>query len=267
MTDVDDIVQRLSRLRRATRVLRLMCSLFFLYGLVAGPILYTFLFDLWGEMIVPYVIGFLVCWAATIVCFYFAHRRLYQDRRKERFSKLAGLLVSPASAMRSCEQLGRGWLEDAHAVTVAAVMCRPPQLERTARQLLRRLQYPLADDPWHTARADTTRRKLIDRLCAAVHQRGLGFAQLHALAERLPDAASYCPRCEMQYVFDNGRCSACSDLPLAAFPARPMADLEPARREAKASRVSGRSTPAAAAKHLARRLFFRATAALQQPEC
>jgi len=267
MTDLDDVVQRVSRLRRATRALRLMCSLLFLYGLIAGPLLYTFLFDLWGEMIVPYVIGFLVCWAATIVCFYFAHRRLYKNRRKERYSKLAGLLFSPASAMRSCEQLGRGWLEDAHAVTVAAVTCRPPQLERTARQLLRQLQYPLPDDPWHTARAGTARRKLIDRLCAVVHQRDLGFAQLHALAERLPDAASYCPRCEMQYVFDNGRCSACGDLPLAAFPARSMTDAEPARMEAEQSSVSGRSTLLAAGKHLARCFFFRATAEPEQPGC
>jgi len=222
MTDIDAIKQRLSMLRCEAAPLKVASTILFLYTFGLGALLYYLAetgsaYHLW-----VYLGGFAAYWLFAVLTFYSAHRRLYPNCVAERRKCCATMILSPAAAMRGPSLLSRNLLASYHPVAAAAVVCSQQMFLEFAKPFLLDLQYsmPIAACAENSASLRTEqwfRARLRIRLCEVLRCVGLDAADLVKPPAPDPDARSYCPRCQSQFVLDDGTCENCGGLRLKRF--------------------------------------------------
>jgi hypothetical protein len=212
---------RIDQVWSATATLRLCCVSLFVLVFLLGPLLYYS--SLTASQSLRLWVYLAACgadWLLILVSHHAAHRALFPDAPAERRKRFLTMLCSPASALRSGETVGRNALAPFHPLAVAAVACSRARFEALARQTLRELRHPLAssDEPPARTEAETAfRDSLLGHLEALLRTAGMDPETLLAPPAQDPEALSYCPRCQTQYIFPEGACEQCAGLPLSRF--------------------------------------------------
>jgi hypothetical protein len=196
----------------ATKDLRFVLTLLFLHVFVVVPIAahYLSVTNIWlraGLILALLQISATAIWFA-------AHRRLYPDRRGERWRWLAPLLLFPPVTLRAVDLLSRPLLTGFHPVAGAAAILANERFLEVAERALRDAVHPLEGAP---ETADWTRNALRESIEELVRAEEADPESL--LAPGTPDdprSLTHCPRCRAEYALAEGDCSDCG-VPLAGF--------------------------------------------------
>ena len=218
-TNVEAVRARLQEVREATAALRINCSMLCLLVFACGPALYyVSSFSVLSLGLWLYLGLCLLYWLLAVLGFRRAHRRLFPSLRADRRKRVAMMCFSPAGAMRSAESVGRHALSGFHPLAVVAVVCRRPRLEAFAARTLLELKHPVSELA-HAVSDDgeSFRSQLLARVESVIRTAGIDPESLVQPPEPDPDAQSYCPRCQAQYVLPEGLCEPCGGIPLQAF--------------------------------------------------
>lgn len=211
--DTKKLADRLGSFAASAQWLTMLAVVEFILLFVCAPIAWhlggswRFLLTI-GALLLHTIIG--------SILFYRAHRRLYPERKLERFQQSLLVALVPTHSIRAVDSLSRGLVGDFHALAVAAVMTSEPEFQRTAGVLLRDLRHPMplatdADAP--TAETATAfhevEREMLEKF--------LADGKLPPVLEHPPvdsaDAA-WCPRCLATYMSGVATCADCQGIPL-----------------------------------------------------
>ena len=216
--DASTVRRRVEMYWRATRLLRPLCLLFFCLLFVVLPtVVYLGHFSSTIFQLLPLMLG---CWAAIVVTFFAIHGRLLPHDRLERWKATATMLLAPTAAIRSPDVISRHLLAAADPAAVAAALCDHEQFAAFASRALRDLRYPLppkgtAVDAEAEAAAAAFRQKLASHVARVMQGRDVeAAAALTMPAPSDPAHRSFCPRCQTEYVVEQGTCRDCGELPL-----------------------------------------------------
>lgn len=204
---------------RATRFLRITCTLLFLHFFVLLPLM---IWRGWGVFFLVWVVIYGALLLLNLVAFAAAHRTLRPTARGERWKRALLMLISPADAARSRSLLFYDLAALRHPLCVAFVLCSADDAAFVARRTLRDLrrpQDPLCPSSETARRIEASfRERLLDEALRCVRRRGLDPAELERPPKReAADGVAYCPRCEQQFRDLAGTCAVCG-LAASAFP-------------------------------------------------
>jgi len=195
---------RLEFFAQQTSWLASLCFFLFLYVFLLAPVLIyrTRLHQAWPILLSTLLItGLGIAWA-----FRGAHRALFPDRNEGVMQNLIAVSLSPLAAIRALDPLAASLLEEFHPLAVASVVLPKHDFLKLAELELRKLKF---------VRRDT----ILERhLTVFLAKQSVDPSSL--LAPPHPDSAqsrSFCPACLTQFVFDEGLCRECGDVPLQQF--------------------------------------------------
>lgn len=203
---------RLRGWRRTVWFVDALGGLLALLGLVAGPCVHA------GRVLLPADLPFILVilslglWMATAVAgaaIPASQMPADPDARKHRWTAF----LSPASAMRLADRLGRDLLAGYEPLVVALVCGHPRTVDPVAVEWLRDSVHPAFPPGVSDTSAVETLRWYQDRR-AACAQRAVvaaGFDPGTWLGAPTPDrdAVAYCPRCHRQFVDTTAVCCGC----------------------------------------------------------
>ena len=201
---------------KTTGPIRLMCSLFFLFLFVAVPILVTF----YGleQLIIPIAAAMVLLAVQIAVMFFLAHRKLYPAELQERLENLLKMILCPPISLRAADVLTKNLLAEFSPVAVASVLTGPDE-KQFVRGFVFDLEHPLKHEITDAKAAETINWMGEQQLrsCLTLIERVDRFAGFLGPTEREGDSVSYCPRCGVQFVVDDGECPDCPGVGLVAF--------------------------------------------------
>ncbi|HET6933916.1 MAG TPA: hypothetical protein VFI72_03700, partial [Candidatus Angelobacter sp.] len=164
-----------------------------------------------GTRAIWLVVSMLVCLSVCIALeFWHLHKRFYPESREARWQQALTIVLSPLSAIRAMDTVGRDLLAGFHPVTAAAVICEAPEFEAFAGEQLRQRNFGPAAKEWWTQAEQRALRSVVAK-------RGLKAEQLLTAPARQEGCDVYCPRCLAQYLAAREACSDCGYEGLVAF--------------------------------------------------
>lgn len=195
---------------------RFACLLFLVFLFLGAPLLVSSL----GleQMIIP-VAGAMVLFAVWIaIMFFAAHRRFYPAESLERLENLLKMILCPPVALRAADVLTKNLLARFSPVAVASVLEGPDE-RPFVRAFVLDLQYPLKHEITDAKAVETIDWMNAQQLrsCLSLIERVDRFNGVLGPTEREGDSVSYCPRCGVQFVVDEGDCPDCPGVELVAF--------------------------------------------------
>jgi hypothetical protein len=206
-TDLKAAKERVALFRSQARYLAVLACLELMLLFIATPYLFCRL-------------GTRAIWVAAILIvttslaitleFWMAHRALYGAGGDARWTSALTILLSPLSAIRAMDALGRDLLAGFHPVTAAAALCSAEEFGLFAGEQLRQLSYGLDAGGWYAERT----KECVMRV---VKQAGLSAEKLLAPPAREDQCAFYCPRCLAQYLAARANCADCGYEGLVRF--------------------------------------------------
>ncbi|MBN1867908.1 hypothetical protein JW916_11510 [Candidatus Sumerlaeota bacterium] len=209
--DSGRVAERIEETRNATRVLRPLCAVLFLFLFLVSPV------AVWqhgfARAIVPLLVFGLPLHVAVLALFYRAHLRLHPAVREERWQHLVTMLLCPPMAARAADIVSRHALDLFHPIAVARALCDADDFAAFAKQLLLHLRYPLGAErlePEARAVVEWSRETTVAAIETFLRDKEIDPEALCEL--RLPpDAAyrAYCPRCHSGFLRDDGECPDC----------------------------------------------------------
>ena len=140
--DIDAIAARVSEFKKQSRCLKTSATVLFFYTFAIGPLLYYASPIQSWSLVWAYLTGYLVLWLFTIGDYFAFRRRFVEEPFAQGLRQAAMLLLSPASAMRSLETLGRGALAAYHPLAVAAAICSKKTCRTVGKPILLHLRHP-----------------------------------------------------------------------------------------------------------------------------
>jgi len=170
----------------------------------------------------PYIVIYLVFNASLIAWdFCFADQALSPTERT-RWSNIAMILLSPATAVRASKYLARDVAFEHHALAYAASRCSETCFRNLASWFLRESMFgpkiEAVSDPRCSESAEWFRLRIQNQILAIVRGRGEDPDTLIVPKTRESnEVRSYCPRCLAQFVIVEGHCSDCESVPLRPF--------------------------------------------------
>jgi hypothetical protein len=206
-TDLKTAKERVALFRSQARYLAVLACLELMLLFAATPYLF---YRLGTRAIWPAAILIVTTSLAITVEFWMAHRALYGAGGDARWTSALTILLSPLSAIRAMDGLGRDLLAGFHPVTAAAALCSAEEFGLFAGEQLRRLSYGREAGGWYA-------EKLKDCMGRVVKQAGLSAEKLLAPPAREDQCAFYCPRCLAQYLAARAACADCGYEGLAKF--------------------------------------------------
>jgi uncharacterized membrane protein (DUF485 family) len=212
--------------KRATRVwneaekqidsIRFWGALFFVFLFVGAPVLVSF-FGL-EQMVIP-IAGAMVLFAIWIaIVFFSAHRRFFPAESQERLENLIKMIVCPPVSMRAADVLTKNLLAEFSPLAVASVLGGPGE-EQFVRSFVLDLQHPLKHEITDAKAVETIDWMSAQQLrsCLSLIDRVDRFKGFPGPTEREGESVSYCPRCAVQFVVDEGECPDCPGVELVVF--------------------------------------------------
>jgi hypothetical protein len=213
--------ERFAELKKMSVLLRTSGITLFVLAFVCGPAMYYAPWRLRWPVIVVYLAAVFVTWMLTVWDYSVCRKKLFGETFPARFRHVGMLLVSPASAMRSPENLLRHGLAAYHPLAVAAALSTKERFASLARRMILALEHPtpaeIPADPAAGCVDAWFRTKLLKRLNALLCRMEIDPAAMLRAAEPLDGSLSYCPRCHNQFVVAEGTCSDCGGLALVAY--------------------------------------------------
>ncbi|HET8782405.1 MAG TPA: hypothetical protein VFM63_08305 [Pyrinomonadaceae bacterium] len=214
--DVAEATRLRSESEKEIDSVRFACSLFLVFLFVGAPLLVSF-FGL-EQMILP-IAGAMVMFAVWIaIKFFWAHRRFYPAESLERLENLLKMVLCPPVSLRAADVLTKNLLARFSPVAVAGVLEGPGE-QQFVRAFVLDLQHPLKHEI-----ADAKAIETIDwmnaqqlQLCLSLIEHVDRFNGVLGPPEREGGSVSYCPRCGVQFVVDEGECPDCPGVELVAF--------------------------------------------------
>jgi len=193
---------------------------------IAANLQFFFLFFFLPEAIVVFVPAILWMAIALVVTTSIAlalefrrlHRELFSKAEDTRFKATLTIALSPISAIRACDTLGRDLVANYHPVAVAATICSDAEFGALAGEQLRQGKFSAFASQWY-------QKKLEGLIEQVILQKGLQPERLLAPSAQMSGCIVYCPRCFAQYVAERSTCADCGYEGLVAFdePAGPVA--------------------------------------------
>jgi hypothetical protein len=165
-------------------------------------------------------VGILAYTIPASILFRRAHKQLYPRAEDDRFTHFLLVLLSPVSAMRACDVLSRGLLENFHPLAVAKVFCGKEQFRTFARATLKEIRYPGRPlwpftDPGAAETEQEWRLRVEGEVQKLLKQADIVPDELiQAPAAADENCRAYCPRCHAQFRTGTGVCDDCGGLPL-----------------------------------------------------
>ncbi len=214
LCDEQQVAAKVAEYRRATRGLRFAAEGLWLTTFLAAPIMYWQTRSLFvGDGVI--VSGlFLALWSVIVARCFFVRRRLVAESRWASLGNMLLVAVSPGSAMRVAETIGRDRLAGHDPVVVAAVVCPPDDAAAFGAQRMRELFFPRPEDSLSLDSAAGQARawfrgQLLARRVSALERLGIETGGFFSPPPPVDDARAYCPRCLGQFVFPAGACPEC----------------------------------------------------------
>lgn len=177
-----------------------------------------------GLIVAIYLAIFFILWWATALAAILGHRYLYPADRWGRLKQTLYSFLSPAVPLRLADALGRELLEFEHPLAVSAASDSPAHFRNIAQRVIRDAIYPqLPEEPddLNTAAREIVRASRqanlqhLQRLLAA---RDVSYDSLLIPPQNAnPDALSYCPRCQNDFLLPQSHCDACGSRPTVAY--------------------------------------------------
>jgi len=232
--DCASVVQRIDGWRKATVGLKFASLALFIWIFPVGIARYQGWLPGFSDMqSLPLYLGILfLLWWAGVMGIVRAHRRLYPERRGQRWKYFFTAMISPAVVLRGVDHLGRGIIAMVHPVVVAEELCGASDVKNWAERISRDYRFPrasqsgsLASDDW----LSPTAKEIVD----SYHRRSLQAWERFAARQGLdlttgllpperddPQAVSYCPRCHQEFAVIASQCDRCGDLATVEFVSR-----------------------------------------------
>jgi hypothetical protein len=201
---------------KPTESIRFVCSLFLVLLFLGAPLLVP-VFGL-EQMIIP-VAGAMVLFAVWIaIMFFAAHRRFYPAESLERVENLLKMILCPPVSLRAADVLTKNLLARFSPVAVASVLEGPNEAQ-FVRSFVLDLQHPLKHEITDAKAVETIEWMNAQQLrsCLSLIERVDRFKDVLGPTKREGDSVSYCPRCGVQFVVDEGECPDCPGVELVAF--------------------------------------------------
>lgn len=221
LTDTAAIARQVTLLTQTAAPLQIAGGMLFLYVFGVAPAAYYLTLLEPAHHLWAFLAGPLGVWLAVIVSYFIAHRRLYPGDAGGRWKHCATLLFFPASALHGPYSLSRNLLAAHHPLAVAAVLCNRQTLAELARPWFLDFHYPLAERTGERSPAleveDWYRQRLQGRLAELLRLAGVEPGDLLQPPVPYPDAQAYCPRCQAQFVVNEGTCQSCAGIALLPF--------------------------------------------------
>jgi hypothetical protein len=142
--------------------------------------------------------------------FWILHKELLGKAADTRFKSILTIALSPISAIRACDVIGRDLLGNYHPVAVASAICQPEHFETLAGEQLRAIKFGGSSSQWY-------QKKMQGFIEQIVRQKGLQPEQLLIPPVQASGCIVYCPRCFAQYVTERTECADCGYEKLARF--------------------------------------------------
>ena len=223
--------ERLGRLRSGLALLKILCTMQFLWAFAGAPLLLRY-FSLEG-MVLPYL--FVLYWLGGTIAasFAYVHRRVYGQRWKT-LGKALWLFVYPLAAMRAVQIVCNNALPPCHESAVAEVLMhrRAAKADKSAESHAQNGQSDLTDAATHyladitaklrhrlffqslTAEASLALGKANERLLQAIYANWKTSTppSLHDPANLEKEATCYCPVCGIGMAADIDRCPHCLEV-------------------------------------------------------
>ena len=219
--DVEGARAKIDRFYQATILLRFFCHALFLFAFILLPLIVAM--HEFGRFGLPLLESAVLCWFSLLICYYFAHRELKPGAVGARRKSLAKLCVMPTAAIRACDFLGLDLLSEYDPLAIAAAIAKPKLLKDLASDVLHDLYFPRlpvcpSTSPQAAEIEQTFREQLIQQLEEMLNRQDISPDELMTVAPPSdPAHASYCPRCQAQYLISEGTCQDCGDRPLVRF--------------------------------------------------
>lgn len=216
--NVRDVMERWNVLRSPIERAAATGAALFTWTFLIGPLaVYAArTFESGPTCLIAYLGAWTACWGAALYSAHALARALGQGA----VAAFGRLVVSPAALMRSADALGRDAFADWDPLAIVlAVGTRQAAIQLVRRELrvLRHKDLPESVTDEATAQRwfDSLRERLVE---AAADDAGLTAEELdRPPPPEGPDARSYCPRCESQFVLMEGVCPSCSQVRLRLF--------------------------------------------------
>ena len=204
-------------------VIRWACSIFFVFIFLGTPVLAT----LYGleQTIIPLAAGLFILASQIAFLSYRAHRKLYPTESQERWENWVKMVLCPPVSLRAPDVLTRNLLGEYSPIVVANVLSGAGA-QRFAREFVLDLQHPLKHEVTEEQAVETISWMNEAQLKACLEhvERDwrMTVESLLTTAEREGDSVSYCPRCRVQFVLEEGECPDCPGVGLVAFTAHKL---------------------------------------------
>jgi hypothetical protein len=216
--------------RGRTSNLQVLTNFLFIYLFVLAPLM------IWRSGLAPswpaLLIGLYTLTFSIAFLFRSAHKHFYPAAKDDRFIHFLINLFSPATTIRARDVLSRSLLETFHPLAIAKVFCSEADFKNLSRAVLRDLRYPLKPMPSPAGEASEIDNEFKRRENALLEEflkkNGMRAEEL-LRAPKPTDASclSYCPRCQAQFTFREGKCADCGfgvvafSSPREKIPAKP----------------------------------------------
>lgn len=201
-----------SRLRSASRGLQFTNTLLFAYFFILLPLM------IWYGLrtfFLEWLIGYGAVAFLNIAVFYITHRRLFRERRGERWKRLLMMLISPADAARSRNHLFRDAAATKHPLCAAVVWCSDDDTALVAERTLRDLDHPqlpvCRDGDARSQQVEAAfRDQVADAARKLLERRGLDARKFtNEPTPESTDSRSFCSRCTQQFREPAATCNLC----------------------------------------------------------
>ncbi len=128
------------------------------------------------------------------------------------------MIVCPPVSMRAADVLTKNLLAEFSPVAVASVLGGPGD-QQFVRSFVLDLQHPLKHEITDAKAAETIDWMNAQQLrsCLSLIERVDRFKSFLGPTEREGESVSYCPRCGVQFVLDEGECPDCPGVALVSF--------------------------------------------------
>lgn len=214
---VDEARARLRAGKEATKEIRLVSWIFFLFLFVVVPI-WVSRVGLFESLLLIALLMIAVA-AKTAQSFYQAHKQLYPEEKSERIESLLKMVLCPPAAVRAADLVTRNMLSDYSPIVLADLLTGNHE-RRFVRAFILDLQHPLKYEALDETGRGIVNWSAAEQLNASLEYLKNGrFGSLEELLSPPPRAGnsiSYCPRCECQFVVHSVDCPDCPGVAVLA---------------------------------------------------
>ncbi|HEU4340643.1 MAG TPA: hypothetical protein VFU31_03650 [Candidatus Binatia bacterium] len=216
----DQAGRRLNAAAGRLKVIRIACSVFFLFLFVIVPLVVIFSGYGLNHLIIPIALIMIGLTVPISVLYYFAHKELYPDLKEERVTNLVKMALCPPGAIRAADLLAADVVASFDPVVIASLL-GPNGMDKFVASYSRDLKFPIKhelSEPRSLEITEWYNNALLECTVQYLAQMDNGhWKNLFAAPPRDEGSLSYCPRCQSQFNIVDADCPDCRGIALCAY--------------------------------------------------